>query len=94
MEHVSDGNIEDLAEGVQIESPRDERTLAWLVEQAGAEAVRAAVGQLAGQRRPYVSNIAKALGLKPPERLAVAVPTAAQRAALEAVKARLRGGRY
>ena len=55
-----------------IESPRDERVLAWLVAQAGAETVAAVCMRLAGRRRPYVSNVAKALGLTPPADLALA----------------------
>ena len=51
--------------GVVVESKRDERTLAWLIEQLGEGAVTAACLRLAGQRRAYVSNIAKVLGVVP-----------------------------
>ena len=57
---------------VRVESKRDERVLAWLMEQAGEEAVVSACASLAGARRPYVSNLANALGLCPPKQLAVA----------------------
>ena len=53
-----------------LESDRDRRTYAWLVAQVGAEAVEAAAANLAGGRRPYVSNIAKALGLVVPAAVA------------------------
>lgn len=52
-----------------LESERDRRTLAWLVEQVGEEALERACKQLAGKRKPYPSNLAKALGLIPPESL-------------------------
>ncbi len=53
---------------VIIESKRDQRTLDWLIAQAGPEAVESACAGMGG-RRQYVSNIAKALGLNPPESL-------------------------
>lgn len=52
---------------VILETERDRRTFAWLIEQAGADAVEQACSQLAGQRKPYVSNLAKVLGLEPPD---------------------------
>lgn len=52
-----------------LESERDRRTFDWLVEQVGEEAVERACKQLAGKRKPYASNLAKALGLIPPESL-------------------------
>lgn len=54
-----------------IESKRDQRVLDWLISQVGEEAVAEACRQLAGGRRKYVSNIAKALGLHPPAELAL-----------------------
>ena len=57
--------------GVVVESRRDDRTLAWLIDQLGEGAVTAACLRLAGQRRAYVSNIAKVLGVVPPQVLAV-----------------------
>lgn len=51
---------------VIVESKRDRRTLEWLIERVGREAVAQACARLAGRRKPYVSNIAKVLGLKPP----------------------------
>ena len=52
---------------VVVESERDRRTLDWLVTQVGEDRVTKMCLQLAGKRRPYVSNVAKALGLVPPE---------------------------
>jgi hypothetical protein len=54
---------------VILDSERDRRTLAWLVEQVGECALEKACTRLAGQRKPYPSNLAKILGLEPPERL-------------------------
>jgi hypothetical protein len=54
---------------VIIENERDERTAAWLIETYGAEAVAEAETRIAGERRPYPSNIAKVLGVSLPEAL-------------------------
>jgi hypothetical protein len=56
---------------------RDGRALAWLIDQVGAEAVTSACEQLAGRRRPYVSNLAKILGLRIPESVVVTPDEAA-----------------
>ena len=53
-------------EGVLVTSERDRRVLDWLVCQVGREAVKEACYRLTGNRRAYVSNVAKALGLTPP----------------------------
>ncbi len=66
--------------GVLIESKRDERTLAWLLDEFGDEAVTAACLRLAGNRRAYVSNLAKALGASPAKTLtATPAPEALER---------------
>lgn len=61
-----------------LESERDRRTLAWLIEQVGEEAVERACKQLAGKRKPYPSNLAKILGLIPPESLTCPTPEQVQ----------------
>lgn len=58
--------------GVIIESARDQRVLDWLISKVSPAAIESACGQLSGNRRPYPSNIAKALGLTPPADLALA----------------------
>ena len=63
---------------VILESERDRRTLAWLFEQVGEAAVERACNQLAGQRKPYPSNLAKVLGLVPPESLSRPTPAQVQ----------------
>lgn len=64
---------------VVVESPRDERVLRWLIDQAGEAAVEEACTLLAGSRRAYVSNIAKILHLNPPKNLEVATQEDAER---------------
>lgn len=71
--------------GVIIANDRDLRSLTWLREHVGDAAIEAAVAQLAGQRRPYVSNVAKALGIEIPSSLALTgVDTARARIAARA----------
>lgn len=55
-------------EGVLVVNARDQRVVQWLCEQVGKEAVEEASKDLGG-RHTYPSNIAKLLGLKPPENL-------------------------
>lgn len=52
---------------VILESDRDRRALNWLIDQVGLSAVEDACSQLAGQRKAYVSNLAKALKLTLPD---------------------------
>jgi hypothetical protein len=56
-----------------IANERDRQALDWLRARVGADAIQGAIERLAGQRRPYVSNLAKVLG--------VTLPTAAELAA-------------
>ena len=55
--------------GAIVEKDRDRRELAWLRAQVGDDAIREAAAHLPGQRRPYVLNIARALGLVLPASL-------------------------
>lgn len=57
-------------EGVLVLNSRDERALAWLIEEVGLEAVQVACSRLAGRRRLYATNLAKVLGLRIPESVA------------------------
>ena len=52
---------------VIIETARDQRAFDWLVQQAGWNRVDAALATLPGKRKPYVSNLAKALHLAVPD---------------------------
>lgn len=63
---------------VIVDSERDRRTLEWLIAQVGEGAVEDACTRLAGQRKPYVSNVAKVLGLTPPEALKASAPAEAR----------------
>jgi len=76
---------------VVIESERDLRTLNWLVSQVGEDKVAAACDSLAGGRRAYVSNVAKALGLEPPLEV-LQTPSVKARQELFALKNLLRKG--
>ena len=55
---------------VILETERDRRTLAWLVQQVGELGLERACASLAGRRKCYPSNLAKCLGLVLPESLA------------------------
>lgn len=57
--------------GVITKSARDARVLEWLIAQVGEDAVVAACGRLSGNRRAYVSNLAKILNLSPPADLSL-----------------------
>ena len=52
-----------------IENERDKRALDWLASQVGQHAIDKIV--LAGNRKMYVSNIAKCLGLQIPDSITV-----------------------
>ena len=54
-----------------VANDRDRCSLAWLVERAGADAVREAVARIPGDRRPYVTNVARVLALELPRLLAL-----------------------
>ena len=49
-----------------LESDRDKRTWSWICSQVGEAAALGALDGLAGNRRPYPSNAARALGLVVP----------------------------
>lgn len=81
----------ELAEktGVLVETLKDERCLSYLVSQKGEEAVRDAVTRLAGNRKPYVSNVARILGVKFPDSVEI-TPQEVGRARLRDIKAILK----
>lgn len=54
-------------EGVIVLNARDERAIAWLIEQAGFETVQHACVKIAGHRKLYPTNLAKILGLVIPK---------------------------
>lgn len=63
---------------VILETGRDRRTLAWLIQQVGEPALERACSRLAGRRKCYPSNLAKCLGLVLPESLARPSPEQVQ----------------
>ena len=56
---------------------RDERAIAWMIEQVGFVAVEEACSRLAGRRLLYPSNLGKVLGLTIPDSLASTPASAA-----------------
>jgi len=50
-----------------ISNERDERSLAWLRREVGDEAISEALSRLAGNRRPYITNLCHELGLVVPD---------------------------
>lgn len=77
-------------QGPRLVSDRDHRVWAWICQQVGEDTALAACGRLAGDRRPYPSNLAKQLGLRVPKQLALASKESA-RAHLEQIALMLRG---
>ena len=55
-----------------VENERDRRTLQWLIDTVGENAILDAIQRIPGNRRPYVSNVAKVLGVTPPRSLEIA----------------------
>src|SRR5258706_14340549 len=60
---------EDVDFGIILDTQLDRRIFSYLLETFGREAVETASTNLAARRRPYVSNIVKALGASVPDRL-------------------------
>jgi hypothetical protein len=56
---------------VILANERDRRTLAYLVETCGLDRVTRARQALPGRTRPYVSNIAKTLGVTIPDAVVI-----------------------
>lgn len=60
-----------MIDNVVLQNQRDERVFAWIRAQVGDKAIASAIADLPGNRKPYVSNLCKALGLNPPADLEV-----------------------
>ena len=73
---------------VIVESDRDQRTLDYLISTCGLKRVRKAREQISGQTRPYVSNLAKILGVTVPIEV-VATPRLEAREHISKLKERL-----
>lgn len=61
-----------------LNDERDKRSWAWICDRVGESAALAAIERLAGNRKPYVSNIAKVLGLSIPADVSNPAPTKTQ----------------
>lgn len=81
---------ENLIAQVVLMNDRDRRTLQWLRDSVGDDRVAAAIQQISGERKPYLTNICKVLGVTPPSGVRV---TEAQdaRKHLEVLRAALSG---
>jgi len=69
---------------IPLDNERDRRTLAWLRSTVGDDAIRDAIGRLAGRRRPFVSNLCRVLGVEVP--IEVVEPSKAPLSREEALK--------
>lgn len=54
---------------ILIQNERDSRVLSWLRSIYTDDEIEIALSCLAGQRRPYVSNVCKLFGVVPPENI-------------------------
>lgn len=77
-------------EGVIVLNSRDERAIAWLIEQAGVEAVQHACERIAGHRKLYPTNLAKILGLVIPQSV-INTPVSIARERIRELRAILAG---
>lgn len=84
---------EQQPEGVIVLNARDERALAWLIEQAGFEAVQQARESIAGHRKLYPTNLAKILGLVIPQSV-INTPASVARERIRELRAILAGRQH
>ncbi|MGF6553072.1 hypothetical protein QFZ96_008208 [Paraburkholderia youngii] len=82
--------MDEFVGGVIVNTARDRRALDYLLAECGNEAVERARASLAGQRKPYVSNIAKVLGVVIPDAVVI-TPRDEAREKLSHLKAILKG---
>ncbi|WP_413213308.1 cryptic plasmid protein A [Paraburkholderia kururiensis] len=80
MEAISPDSLD-----VIVANERDRRTLAYLVDTCGPQRVAKARQALPGRTRPYVSNIARILGVTIPEAVVI-TPRAEGRRQLSEIK--------
>lgn len=73
---------------IPLDNDRDRRVLSWLRSTVGDDAIRDAIGRLAGRRKPFVSNLCRVLGVEVPP--AVVEPSKAALSREEAMQ-RLEG---
>jgi cryptic plasmid protein A len=73
-----------------LDNDRDRRAAQWLIQTVGQEAVNEAIQKLAGNRKPYISNVAKILGLEIPK-LVILTPQETAREKIAEIRAILRG---
>ncbi len=83
---------------IPLDNERDRRVLSWLRSTVGDDAIRDAIGRLAGRRKPFVSNLCRVLGVEvpievvEPSATGQGVRDAAHPAALPPHRSHARGG--
>lgn len=82
--------MSNLRDQVMLANDRDHRTFDWLCREVGETRIEEAIGQLAGNRKPYLSNLCKLLGVTPPAQLTRTSDLVA-REKLAGIKAMLHG---
>lgn len=82
--------MDEYVGGIIVNTARDKRALEYLLAECGSEAVERACVRLAGQRKTYVSNIAKVLGVMIPDDVGI-TPRDEAREKLAHLKAILKG---
>ena len=75
-----------------VENERDRLALAWLKGRVGDHGIERGLHLLVGDRKPYVSNVAKALGLEIPKDLYTAASPDVARENLAKIRAILKKG--
>lgn len=76
--------------GVIIDNDRDRRTFAWLRTQRTTAEIMDAVDNIAGNRRPYLTNVLRILDLTAPEDLSI-TPRSEAKSRVAALKRALSG---
>lgn len=73
---------------IVILNDRDRRVLSWLKSQFADEQILQALANISGQRKPFLSNVCKVLGVTVPDTV-LATPAGQARKHLDAAKALL-----
>jgi hypothetical protein len=87
---IEGGYMDEYVGGVIVNTARDRRALQYILAECGSDAVELACARLAGQRKTYISNIAKVLGVTIPDEVVI-TPRDEAREQLAQLKAILKG---
>ena len=75
---------------IVVENDRDRVALEWLHKCVGDQGIARGLGLLAGARKPFVSNVARALGLEIPKDLYVPARPEIAKEALSKIRENLK----